>query len=170
MSIDLSSSVKKTSQWAFSSPFLNGVLGSSLFVALVIAIVMVLLIMFMYPAKHGTPFMLVVKMFIYMFFISMVVIFLHDGVAKAAIAEEYRGKELDDLARGIDRTGKDPVYGNTPVVRPRTGAGEPAAAVSQQTPSPPSQPIKPVPPTTGGLPVEPLPSKPVPVAGGNPYM
>lgn len=111
MPIDLMSSIKKTSQWAFGSPLLNSILGSSLFVALTVALVMMLLIMIMYPAKKGTSFTVVAKMFIYMFFTSLLVIFLHDGVIKFMFEEEHQSKAADDMMRGVSVVGRgDDVY------------------------------------------------------------
>ncbi len=112
MPIDLYSSIKKTSQWAFGSPLLNGVLGSSLFVAVVIALIMMLLIMFLYPAKPGTSFSVVFKMFVYMFFSSLLVIFLHDGVIKYMMEEDLTSKDSEDFMRNTTMQGRlsDPSY------------------------------------------------------------
>ncbi len=109
MPIDLYSSIKKTSQWAFGSTILNNILGSSIFVSLIIALIMVLLIMIMYPAKSGTPFSVIAKMFIYMLFSSMLVIFLHDGVIKYMFEEELQEQKDDAIITG--GTSGDLVYG-----------------------------------------------------------
>jgi hypothetical protein len=112
MPIDLYSSIKKASQWAFGSPLLNGVLGSSLFVACVIAMLMILIIMFMYPAKSGTPFSVVIKMFVYMLFGSLLIIFLHDGVIKYMMEEEFSNKDSEEFMRNTTMQGRmsDPSY------------------------------------------------------------
>jgi hypothetical protein len=110
MPIDLGSSIKKTSQWAFESSFLNSVLGSSLFVGLVIAFIMILLIMVMYPSKPGTPFSVLCKMFIYMFLSSMLVIFLHDGVIKYMYDEQNKDNFNEEFINGTESTERDPTY------------------------------------------------------------
>jgi hypothetical protein len=112
MPIDLYSSIKKASQWAFGSQLLNSILGSSLFVAVVIALLMILLVMIMYPAKSGTSFSVVIKMFVYMFFGSLLTIFLHDGVLKYMMEEELSTKDSDDFMRNITLVGRksDPAY------------------------------------------------------------
>jgi len=129
MPIDLYSSIKKASQWAFGSPLLNGVLGSSLFVAPVIALLMVLIVMVMYPAKTGTPFSIVIKMFIYMLFGSLLIIFLHDGVIKYMMEEEYSSKDSDELMRNLTIQGRtaDPSYErNYNLIKPQLAVQEPA--------------------------------------------
>jgi len=114
MPIDLCSSIKKTSQWAFGSPVLNGILSSSVFVAIVISLLMIILIMVMYPAKSGTPFSILMKMFIYMVFGTLLIVFLHDSVLKFTIVEELEGKEADAFMQNATLYGRqqDPSYGS----------------------------------------------------------
>lgn len=109
MPIDLYSSIKKTSQWAFGSPALNSILGSCVFVAVVIALVMIMLVMIMYPAKAGTSFSIVAKMFVYMLFGSMLIIFLHDGILRHTFEEEMHDQAENDIVTGGTIT--DLVYG-----------------------------------------------------------
>ena len=158
MPIDLYSSSKAASRWAFGSPFLNKILGSSLFVSGIVAFLMILLIMVMYPAKPGTSFSIVVKMFIYMFFGSLLVIFLHDGVVRYLTEEERNEKQADAFMQNITQTGRtsDPSYAamykpitpqiNTPqtasqstsqTVAQTTGAAEPDEPERQEPPSSP---------------------------------
>jgi hypothetical protein len=119
MPIDLYGSLKKTSQWAFGSPLLNNILSSNLFVALVISVIMILLIMIMYPAKSGTPFSIIAKMFIYMFFGTALIIFLHDSVLKYMIQEEGDADSDVNIMRNTTSEGRvaDPAYASlyTPI-------------------------------------------------------
>lgn len=112
MPIDLLSSSKSVSKWAFGSPFLNKVLGSSMFVAGSVAFLMIILIMIMYPAKSGTSFTVVLKMFVYMFFGSLLVIFLHDGVVRYITEESHNEKQAEAFMQNITQTGRvaDPSY------------------------------------------------------------
>lgn len=171
MPIDLLSSIRKTSHWAFGSPILNSILGSSIFVALAIAIIMILIIMFMYPAKSGTPFSIVGKMFIYMFFITLMVIFLHDGVIKYMFEDELSDKAGDDIMQGTTMLNKNVVYNNTPTINPNI---QPMSLqpIQQQSQPIQQQPIKPLPIVSyvegggGGV----LRAKPAPQIQKNPYM
>ena len=110
MPIDLCSSVSSVSQYAFGSSFVNIILSSSIFVAVVIAIIMTLIIMILYPAKKGTPFFLVGKMFVYMFFISWLVIFLHDSVLRYTFDEEKQADSAHDFIENLSK--RDCVYGS----------------------------------------------------------
>jgi hypothetical protein len=112
MPIDFYSSIKKTSQWAFNSPLLNNLLGSSIFVSLLISFIMVLIIMIMYPAKSGSSITIVLKMFLYMFMSSLIVIFLHDGIIKYMFEEQMDTKKMDSMMMGttIDDREKFALY------------------------------------------------------------
>ena len=148
MPIDLYSSIKKASQWAFGSPLLNGILGSSLFVAGVIALLMVLIVMFMYPAKSGTPFSVVIKMFVYMVCGSLLIIFLHDGVIKYMMEEEYSDKDSEEFMRNTTMQGRlaDPAYAQMyKPIQPNT-LTPPAQPNTQAQPNTPAPPVQPTPP------------------------
>lgn len=125
MPIDLYTSLKKTSQWAFGSPILNSVLGSSVFMSIAIALLMIVLIMVMYPAKSGTGFSVIFKMFVYMTFGSLLLVFLHDCVLKYMIEEERHAIDAEDLMRNTTDEGKenDPVYGSYSKVSPGITGG-----------------------------------------------
>jgi hypothetical protein len=142
MPIDLCSSIKKTSQWAFGSSVLNSILGSSVFVSFIIALIMVLLIMIMYPAKAGTPFSVVAKMFVYMLFSSMLVIFLHDGVIKYMFEEEMQEQKEDAIITG--GTTGDLVYNaSNTFVSPYRNNSNTAQTSNENSGSNTSQPISP---------------------------
>lgn len=112
MPIDFLSSTRSAAKWAFGSPFLNKVLGSSMFVAGIVSFLMIMLIMIMYPAKSGTSFSIVLKMFVYMFFGSLLVIFLHDGVVRYMADDARNQAESEAFMQNITQTGRiaDPSY------------------------------------------------------------
>lgn len=136
MPIDLCSSVNSVSHYAFGSSALNSILSSSIFVAVVIALIMMALIMILYPAKKGTPFFLVGKMFVYMFFISWLVIFLHDSVLRYTFDEDKQKDSSHDFIHHM--TNNDPVYGNYTPVQPTIAKTE---YQPEPTPPPPPQPV-----------------------------
>lgn len=118
MPIDLCSSINKTSRWAFGSPVLNSLLGSSIWLAILITIFIVIIIMVMYPAKKNTPLSLVFKMSIYIFLTTMLLLFLHDGIIKYLYDEEYQEKSNNEILRGVDMEDKDVVYNSTSMINP----------------------------------------------------
>ena len=150
MPIDLYSTINKTSQWAFGSPVLNAILGSSVFVALVVALLMVVIVMVMYPAKSGTPFSVVMKMFVYMAAGTLLVIFLHDGVLKYMMEEESAEDDADAFMQNTTMGGRqaDPSYGMmyqqiAPTPQP----------MPQPMPQPQPMPVETQAPISGGLPI-----------------
>ena len=110
MPIDFNETLKKTTQWAFGSPLLNSILGSGLFMAIVISLIMVIIVMLVYPAKNGAQFKPIAKMFIYMFIGTVFLMFLHDGILKHTIEEEISRKEIDNLSFGVQRRQVNPAY------------------------------------------------------------
>lgn len=135
MPVDLCSSVNSISQYAFGSGFLNSLLGSALSVAFIIAMTMVLLIMFLYPAKKGTPFKTVFKMFVYMFLISLLVIFAHDSINQTAQQAQQKHKEVSEIFRSVND--RDPVYGNYESVNNVLGGvDKPYPGLMPKTPTP----------------------------------
>lgn len=118
MPIDLCSSVNNISNYAFGSSILNSIFGSPVVLAIIISIIMVLLIMFLYPAKPGTSITIIIKMFIYMALSSFLIIFLHDGIIKYALEEEHQEKNNESFMRGTTIGGRDPVYGNYQNINP----------------------------------------------------
>jgi hypothetical protein len=109
MTIDLNSTVGSCSRYVFGSDLLNGILSSSVTVAVLISLVMVLLIMVMYPAKKGTGFAVIAKMGLYMFFLTMLIVFLHDSVLKFIFNEKSYQDSSEDIMRGVNSYSRDPV-------------------------------------------------------------
>ena len=172
MAIDLYNTLRNTSQWAFGSAILNGILSSSIFVAFVVALLMVLLIMMMYPAKSGTSFSVVCKLFIYMFLGSLFVLFLHDGVLTYMIKEENNKTNADSLIQDVldeaPRSNMRP-FDNKPVFKPvkNSPLNSPRNILQDQTEEPEEHIIDDTPTqlnTRGSL-AGPKP----PISGGNPY-
>lgn len=126
MPVDLYGSIRKTSQWAFDSPILNNILASSLFVAVSIALIMVLIVMIMYPAQSGTSILVVIKMFIYMFLSSLLIVFLHDGVMKFLAEEKDNELETTQFMQNTTLEGRanDPAYQNLYKKVQINGSGE----------------------------------------------
>jgi hypothetical protein len=126
MPLDLGSTVKKTGSFVFGNKLLNKFLGSGLFLAGIIAITMILLVMIMYPAKSGSSFFIVFKMFLYMFGLSVILIFLHDSVLKFHIEEEKEQRDAEDILQNTTIAGRqnDVVYGGYPSISPQTNMGQ----------------------------------------------
>ncbi len=172
MAIDLYNTLRNTSQWAFGSSILNGILSSSIFVAFVIALLMVLLIMMMYPAKSGTSFSVVFKIFIYMFLSSLFVLFLHDGVLTYMIKEEHAKTNSDSLMQDV--LDDPPTMVNKSSIKIPDKISDKIPDKSSQMDSVPSSPRSamdldlddtPIQLNTRGSLTGPKP----PVTGGNPY-
>lgn len=113
MPIDLHSSLNGVSEYVFGNSVLKTMLGGSISVAFVIAIIIMLIIMVMYPAKRDTPASTLIKMFIYIFLASMTLIFMHDSILKHNINEHDKQLSNDSIMRNATIGGMDVVYGSS---------------------------------------------------------
>lgn len=148
MPLDLHNSVRDASLWAFGSPVLNGLLNSSLFLSGIISATMILLIMFMYPAKSGTSFSVVFKMFVYMYFITLGLLFLHDSFVRHIAIEECSAHDTKLFMQNVSSdpdslytpdptlVSVKPSQGNvTSVQSPRTTVNIPTIVQSTEIPT-----------------------------------
>lgn len=77
-------------QSAVESSWANTIFGGTVSTAVMISLLFVLLIMVMYPAKSGTSFWIVIKMWLYSLVAVGVLLFLHDGVLQAKLRKEHQ--------------------------------------------------------------------------------
>lgn len=110
MPIDLNDSLNNISARAFGSPVISGALGNVLSCAAILSIIAIVLIMFIYPAKSGTSFVVVVKIFIYMFAASAALIFIHDGIRSKRSAYQNTASDQYDLVTQSNPADRDVIY------------------------------------------------------------
>ena len=100
--------------------------------------------MIMYPARKNTQLSVLCKMFIYMFFSSLLIVFLHDGVIKTMYDEELQTSEENNMMSGIDVVNADAVYNSNPmstlVQQPVTSISAPISAPAPPAPAPATGP------------------------------
>ena len=99
MSIDLRDSAARAGSYVSSSPLLNGIFSNKIVVSLMIAAIMILIVMIVYPAKKGTGVGLLIKMFVYMATFTGIVMFLHDGILESNFKEQHHDNNALDLSR-----------------------------------------------------------------------
>lgn len=87
--INTKSLVSDSTQWLCGTTFLGSIVCSNFAISLLIATIMVLIIMFMYPAKSNTGVSIVAKMFFYMFVSTYVLLFLHEGFLSNKYKSQY---------------------------------------------------------------------------------
>ena len=106
--------INEISNVVFGSSVLNNVFGNSIIVAIVIALLMIILIMLMYPAKAGTPFSVILRIFLYMCLGTSLIILLHNGVIKHRNEAAAENETVGGFADGFVDGGKnDPSYGSS---------------------------------------------------------
>lgn len=96
-------------------------MSSSILVAFLITIILILLVMFLYPAKKGTGTNILVRLFVYSFLSSMLIIFLHDGVIRTLMKEKFR---LEDQMHVGGSNGSSSLLAPTVNIAPTVGGEE----------------------------------------------
>lgn len=100
--IVISDGIKKTTKMTGNIPILNTLLGNSVIVAFIITIIMIIIVMFNYPANSDTSIGMIFKIFLYMLLINIPIVFLHNGIVKKNIEEEYIKDKSDELLNPFD--------------------------------------------------------------------
>lgn len=135
MPIDLNHSLNTISDQAFGNNIISSTVGDVLSCALIIAIIAILLIMFIYPAKSGTSLVTVVKIFIYMFAASAAILFVHDGIQRRRWRDEEEQRDLQDL----NPNNRDFMHSNEQPVQPTQAPVPPSTQqIIIQAPAPPA--------------------------------
>jgi len=112
MPIDLYSTVGKVRHTAFGSSILNGLLGSTLMASLVLSVVFMIFVLAIYPVKKNTPKTYLLKVFIYVFMAALVLVFLHDGIVKFNIEQQFKDNAEEEA---VQDNNSSMVYGAIPV-------------------------------------------------------
>lgn len=105
MTIELLACTRQVNKYASDSIGLNKLLSHTGILALMISLLMVLIIMVFYPAKPGTSFYILVKIFLYMFTGTLLLVFLHDGILKDQYENTAHDLDLNDMVTNV--TGKN---------------------------------------------------------------
>ena len=101
MTIELLSCTRQVNQYANDSIGINKLLSNTGALAFIISLLMVLIIMVFYPAKSGTGFYVLIKIFIYMFGGTFLLMFIHDGLLKSAFMEYSKGTDLSEIVNAV---------------------------------------------------------------------
>lgn len=97
MPIDLISIVKGGANIFSHDSGIGKFLKSSFGLALLLTIVMVIIVMFVYPAKEDAPMKSVFQIFIYTFVVNLIAIFFHDNIIKTELKKEQRNEVHEEI-------------------------------------------------------------------------
>ena len=119
MPFELAESFKNTCSMTFTSRGINSIFCSKIYTSAILTVMILVLIMVLYPGKSGTSILIIGKLGLYIFLVSMAVIFIHDGVVHSS----YTNKKTDDDNKSFmnDLNEKNPIYKPDDLqVRPNT--------------------------------------------------
>jgi hypothetical protein len=173
MTIELLSCTRQVNEYANDSIGINKLLSNTGALAFIISLLMVLIIMVFYPAKSGTGFYVLIKIFIYMFGGTFLLMFIHDGLLKSAFMEYSKGADLSEIVNAVadPQSNSRMAFGvqtpqQTPKQSPQQTPQQSPKPATQQTTQPATQPVAAV---LGGMGHHSLPARKPPVALANPF-
>lgn len=97
MPININSCIDDCSRSVFGNDLLHQVFNSKVLTTLLITIIVVLLIMFIYPAKSGTSTLLLCKLALYIFLATFTIILFHDTVMDYDREEKIDNMKKEDM-------------------------------------------------------------------------
>jgi len=100
MPIDLNSSLENVSNLAFGNNILNYIFGNLVLVSVIISIISIIILLIILPVKKTTY--KIFKSFMYIFFATTLMIFLHNGVNKNKNLELNHKSQGDIVMGGIN--------------------------------------------------------------------
>ena len=106
--IELSSFSGDAYKCSFASRGINNIFCNKFYTAGILTVMIIVIIMVIYPCKKGTSLFIMVKLAFYVFIVSYVVIFIHDGVIHQKTETENENVENEKFIKGLGET--DPVY------------------------------------------------------------
>ena len=120
MPFELSESLKNTCSMTFASRGVNAIFSNKIYTSAILTIMIIVLIMILYPGKKGTPFWIVGKLGVYIFLVSLAVIFIHNGVVYSAFENKKGNKEIDGFISNLGDDSNIAFKGDNIAVKPKT--------------------------------------------------
>jgi hypothetical protein len=87
MPIDIKNIIAGGANVLSSSSSLGKFVKSTIGLAVILAIVMIIIVMFIYPAKENSSMLSIIQIFVYSLFINCLIIFFHDNMIKSDLKQ-----------------------------------------------------------------------------------
>lgn len=121
MPIDLTRSLKSSCGWSFASNGMNQLFASKLYTCGILTIMIIFLVMIIYPCKKNTPVWIMGKLGIYIFLVTICIMFVHDCVLYNEYKEQTGGSETEAMIYSIGKNSNVAFGGDQVSVTPATG-------------------------------------------------
>ncbi len=97
MPIDLKSIITGGADVLSSQSTAGKFLKSTLGLAILITLVIILIVMFVYPAKEDAGAKALLQIFVYGFMVNVIMIFFHDSMIKSDLKREHRNEVREEI-------------------------------------------------------------------------
>jgi hypothetical protein len=119
MPLEISSLLKDSYGWSFSSRGLNSLFCNKFYTALILTIIILILIMNIYPCKIGTSACVTFKLGIYILITSLTILFIHDSVVCDIHEKSVTGGETDTFINALGSDTNPAFSKDVTVVNPK---------------------------------------------------
>jgi len=82
--------------------FLGNSIKSPFWLAIMITVIIILITIFVYPAKKSASISKLLKLMIYIFITSLILLFLHDSAIREVWQTEHEDKKAREILGGMD--------------------------------------------------------------------
>lgn len=96
MTIEINELIERTSQALFGSNAIQTVLSSELVIGFIIVLIVLVIALYCIPFQDGVGFLVVMKVFLYSFAATLLLLYLHSGVQKYQLTKNKTGGGLLD--------------------------------------------------------------------------
>lgn len=101
MGFELAGGFRSLCHHLFSSSFFNGLLSSSVYMALMITLIIAVILVIMYPCKPKTPVSTSLRVLLYVFIAVLSTLILHDGLVKNKYDIDHEDKQDMEIIKKI---------------------------------------------------------------------
>jgi hypothetical protein len=101
MPLEISTMMKDTFGWSFSSRGLNNLFSNKLYTSMILTILILILIMNIYPCKKGTSAHITFKLGFYILMTSLAIIFIHDGILHGLYEKNKIGGDEESFINAL---------------------------------------------------------------------
>lgn len=105
MSIEINSLFGNITNSIYSTTGLNNLFVSIIWTSVILSIIIIIILMFMYPAKKGTPAWILFKIFLYIVAINTIILSVHNSIISNNYKEKYLDKSSDQFISNINKSG-----------------------------------------------------------------
>lgn len=116
MVIEIGDLLNKAARSTCSINMLNPICSSVVYTSIVLSVLVILIMIIINPSKsEGSAAMGILKMFLYVFIFTLIILFLHSSTIKSNYKKKYLNNNVDNFITKMHNSRDDPIYNKSKV-------------------------------------------------------